>query len=64
MNTFQLQNNSITGTEGFIPDLLSRLSQDMGFEYEIYFVPDARYGSLSPEGEWNGMIGEVVNGKV
>ncbi len=64
MNTFQLQNNSLTGLEGFIPDLISRLSQDMGFEYEIYIVPDGSYGSLSREGTWNGMIGEVVERKV
>ncbi len=63
MRTFQ--NATVTDMEGFIPDLIYRLSQDMGFEYEIYLVPDGNYGSVvDQQGTWNGMIGEVTRGEV
>ncbi len=57
---------SQNGTDfvGFIPDLIYRLSQDMGFEYEIHRVLDGKYGSMTSQGTWNGMIGEVVQGMV
>ena len=45
---------------GFIPDLLTRLSEIVGFRYEITVVRDGRYGSMNPDGTWNGMIGELT----
>ena len=43
-------------------DLLNRISQELGFQYELYLVPDGNFGSLKSNGEWNGMIGEVLKG--
>jgi len=48
--------------EGFIPDLLVRLSQRAGVNYQIKQVSDGKYGSPGPDGSWNGMIGELVRG--
>jgi len=45
---------------GFIPDLLTRLSEIVGFSYEIAMVRDGRYGSVNQDGTWNGMIGELI----
>ena len=47
---------------GFIPDLLDRLSERIGFDYEITLVRDGKFGAINPDGTWNGMIGELIRG--
>ncbi|KAM5141048.1 glutamate receptor ionotropic, delta-1 isoform 3-T3 [Mantella aurantiaca] len=47
--------------KGFSIDVLDALSQNLGFKYEIYQVPDGKYGHALPNGSWNGMIGELIN---
>ncbi|XP_008333667.1 glutamate receptor ionotropic, delta-2-like [Cynoglossus semilaevis] len=46
--------------QGFSIDVLDALANYLGFKYEIYISPDHKYGSLQPDGQWNGMIGELV----
>eukprot|EP00057_Strongylocentrotus_purpuratus_P014629 XP_011669103.1 PREDICTED: glutamate receptor ionotropic, kainate 2 [Strongylocentrotus purpuratus] len=46
--------------EGFIIDLLDHISRYMSFNYIIKLVPDGDYGSEISEGQWNGMVGELV----
>lgn len=46
--------------QGFSIDVLDALANYLGFKYEIYVTPDHKYGSLQPDGQWNGMIGELV----
>lgn len=46
--------------EGFIIDLLDHISRYMSFNYIIKLVPDGDYGSEVSEGQWNGMVGELV----
>ncbi|XP_056139529.1 glutamate receptor ionotropic, delta-2 [Lampris incognitus] len=46
--------------QGFSIDVLDALSNYLGFKYEIYVAPDHKYGSLQPDGQWNGLIGELV----
>lgn len=48
--------------EGFCIDLLTQLSNKLGFSYQLHLVKDGRYGNLDASGNWNGMIGEVVRG--
>lgn len=43
--------------EGFIIDLVSELSQILGFKYIFKLVDDNAYGT-NENGEWNGLIGE------
>ncbi|ELU04180.1 hypothetical protein CAPTEDRAFT_101496, partial [Capitella teleta] len=45
--------------EGYLADILLRLSLTVGFDYEIRLVRDGQYGMLGPMGYWDGMIGEV-----
>jgi len=45
---------------GFIPDLLNRLSEMVDFDYEIRLVSDGKYGEITADGHWNGMIGELT----
>lgn len=32
----------------------------MGFEYELYEVPDGKYGNMDSQMNWNGMIKELM----
>ena len=47
--------------EGYCIDLIEHLASRIGFSYEIYIVPDGKYGSRQ-SGEWNGMVNQVVTG--
>ncbi|XP_076141201.1 glutamate receptor ionotropic, delta-1 isoform X2 [Alosa pseudoharengus] len=49
--------------KGFSIDVLDALSRILGFKYDIYQVEDGKYGSLLPNGSWNGMIGELIGKK-
>lgn len=46
--------------QGFSIDVLDALSNYLGFKYEIYVAPDHKYGSLQSDGQWNGLMGELV----
>ncbi|XP_034090749.1 LOW QUALITY PROTEIN: glutamate receptor ionotropic, delta-2 [Gymnodraco acuticeps] len=46
--------------QGYSIDVLDALSDYLGFKYEIYVAPDHKYGSLQPDGQWNGLMGELV----
>ncbi|MEE6483828.1 hypothetical protein FKM82_013664 [Ascaphus truei] len=46
--------------EGLCIDLLSDLSKSLGFNYTISVVKDGRYGAKDKDGNWNGMIGEII----
>ena len=43
-------------------ELLSHIVRELDFKYEMYLVPDGNFGKKKEDGEWNGMIGEVLNG--
>ncbi|XP_077987333.1 glutamate receptor ionotropic, NMDA 1-like [Glandiceps talaboti] len=65
--------------EGFCIDLLVKLSDNLNFSYDVHLVEDERYGSLEivttpamnlggktngyTKKTWNGMVGELINGK-
>jgi Ligated ion channel L-glutamate- and glycine-binding site len=48
--------------EGFLIDLIEAIAQEVKFQYELYEAPDGSYGGLTPSGEWNGMIKEIMIG--
>ena len=43
-------------------DLLQQYAQILDFQYEVYLVPDGLFGSPDEFGNWNGVIGEIMNG--
>ena len=48
---------------GLMIDLLGLIQNKLGFNYELYLVPDGKYGAIDDAtGRWNGMIGEVLYG--
>ncbi|KAM9775610.1 uncharacterized protein grin2da [Syngnathus typhle] len=46
--------------KGFCIDVLKRLATIVGFTYDLYLVTNGRHGK-NIDGEWNGMVGEVVS---
>ncbi|XP_024130747.1 glutamate receptor ionotropic, delta-2 [Oryzias melastigma] len=46
--------------QGFSIDILDALSNYLGFKYDIYLAPEQKYGSLQSDGQWNGLMGELV----
>lgn len=56
--------NNRTGYHGYIPDLLHELATLINFQYQLFIVPDDKYGhkTKSPTAKWNGMIGELQSG--
>merc|ERR1711936_25448 len=49
--------------EGFAVDLATELSKILGFNFTFKLVDDGKYGSETSPGNWNGMLGEVHDGK-
>lgn len=48
--------------EGYVVDLIEHISRMLDFEYELYLVHDGNFGSKQPNGEWNGIMGEILCG--
>lgn len=48
------------GYEGYCPDLMRLLTEAFPFKYELRLVRDEKYGAEMDNGEWNGMIGELI----
>ena len=46
--------------EGYIIDLVQKISEILGFRFQISPVKDNSYGYLKSDGTWDGMIGQLV----
>ena len=49
--------------EGFAIDLIKAISEILNFKYNIKMVEDGTYGARRENGEWGGMIRELMDGK-
>src|SRR5258705_214099 len=48
--------------EGFCIDLLEAIADMLNFKYELYFVPDGKFGAENTtSGEWNGLVREIID---
>ncbi|XP_071085830.1 glutamate receptor ionotropic, kainate glr-3-like [Haliotis cracherodii] len=47
--------------EGILIDIISKIASQANFTFDIHVVNDNQYGFESSPGQWNGMIGEVIN---
>lgn len=58
-------NGNLTGNdrfEGFCIDLLKTIADLIGFSYELYIVPDLKFGAENTStGEWNGLVREIID---
>lgn len=48
--------------EGFAVDMVQLISTMLKFKYDLYVVPDGNFGVQTENGEWNGIIGEILSG--
>lgn len=48
---------------GLCIELLEEISQMMEFNYTLYTVPDGKFGNMDEEGNWNGVIRELIDKK-
>ncbi|RWS02104.1 glutamate receptor ionotropic: kainate 2-like protein, partial [Dinothrombium tinctorium] len=48
--------------EGFCIELLQAIANYLGFQYELYTVPDGKFGAENTTtGEWNGLVREIID---
>ena len=47
--------------QGLCIDLMDRLSEMMGFSYTLKTVQDGRFGGQDEDGNWLGLVGDLVN---
>ena len=47
--------------EGLLPEYLTALSKQAGFDYTLHVVKDGKWGRQSSDGTWYGMVGELIN---
>ena len=45
---------------GYIKDLMDRVSEVVGFQYEFYLVRDNYYGTRDENGTWSGIVGDII----
>lgn len=48
--------------DGFIPDLLKKIEPLLNVTFDMKHVADFKYGSKRQDGNWTGLIGELVKG--
>ncbi|XP_017488759.1 PREDICTED: glutamate receptor ionotropic, kainate 2-like, partial [Rhagoletis zephyria] len=48
--------------EGFCVDLLKTIAENLKFQFELYLVPDGKYGAENTTTkEWNGLVREIID---
>nr|CAH8832480.1 unnamed protein product [Trichobilharzia regenti] len=57
------ENRELFNATGFAIDILNELAIRFNFGYRLFIPENGTYGALN-EGQWDGMMGELVNGKV
>ena len=59
----EIKDNSVHGNgryQGYVADFAAMLARRVVFQFEIKLVKDAKYGNMQEDGEWTGMVGEVI----
>ncbi|CAH8576987.1 unnamed protein product [Schistosoma turkestanicum] len=58
------ENGEIINATGFAIDILNELAIHFNFSYRLFTPQNGTYGSLDDNGNWDGMMGELVSGRV
>lgn len=48
------------GFKGYCIDLIEEIRTIVKFDYEIALVPDGKFGDMDEQGNWNGIIKELM----
>ena len=54
-------NSSTNPYSGYLMDLIQKISDELKFQFELYEVPDQQFGAVDDNGEWNGLIRELID---
>ena len=46
--------------DGFVKDILDHVTKIMHLDYTIHVLPGQAFGSVSSNGTWDGLIGEIL----
>lgn len=57
------ETDEYTGFKGLLVDLMSTLAARLKITLDFNVLRDGKYGNKSPNGSWNGIIGELVKQK-
>ncbi|XP_050359443.1 ionotropic receptor 25a [Nymphalis io] len=49
--------------EGYCIDLIDKIAEEMGFDYEIITPKSGTFGRRLPNGSWDGIIGDLMAGE-
>lgn len=49
-----------TKFKGYCIDLIDEIRNITKFDYEVYEAPDRKFGNMDENGNWNGMIKELM----
>ncbi|XP_012347986.1 ionotropic receptor 25a isoform X2 [Apis florea] len=49
--------------DGYCIDFVKKLSEEMQFDYDLIIPEDRQFGKKLPNGQWNGLIGDLAKGE-
>ncbi|XP_045456697.1 glutamate receptor ionotropic, kainate 5 [Melitaea cinxia] len=49
--------------EGYCIDLIDKIADEMGFDYEIVTPKSGTFGKRLPNGSWDGIVGDLMTGE-
>ena len=47
---------------GYCVDFVQKLSEEMDFDYDLVIPADRQFGKKLPNGQWDGLIGDLAKG--
>ncbi|CAH8613418.1 unnamed protein product [Heterobilharzia americana] len=59
-----IEGRELINATGFVIDILNELATRFNFNYRLFLPQNGTYGALNEKGEWDGVMGELVSGKV
>ena len=57
-------NGNVIDYSGFVFEVLNQISYKLNFTYEVVEPADKKWGTEVGDGQWDGMVGQVVRGEV
>ncbi|KAL3278038.1 hypothetical protein HHI36_013379 [Cryptolaemus montrouzieri] len=51
------------GFNGYCIDMMDKIAEELGFEYEVFLASDNMVGHMDDRGKWNGMVKDIMDKK-